>query len=260
MPAEAAQPFIYLAAPCYGGVVNLYFMQSVLALQEACRARGVGLHIELMGGDALITRARSRLAAGFLAHSEATHLLFCDADIGFRPENVFRLLEADKPVIAAVCPMKLIDWDRARAAGKADTSDMMAASLGYVVRFLPTPDNSVEVENGIAQVAYGGTGFLMIRRDAMQTIVDAHPELRAKMGDISGGGAAEAVMVFDTMVEPETGQYLSEDYAFCRRWRDLGGEIWADFEARLTHVGHAAYTGSLMQAMQLGAPKTSGPR
>ncbi|MGZ3402407.1 MAG: hypothetical protein ACXWKN_03480 [Phenylobacterium sp.] len=264
MPSDiapsGAQPFVYLAAPCYGGVINLHFMHSVLTLQDACRARGIGLHIELMGGDALITRARSRLAAGFLAHPEATHLLFCDADIGFAPENVFRLLGADKAVIAAVCPMKHIDWERARLAAKAEAPDMMAASIGYVVRFIPTPDNSVEVENGIARVAYGGTGFLMIRRDAMQAIVDAHPELRAKMGDVSGGGASEAVMVFDTMVEPETGQYLSEDYAFCRRWRDLGGEIWADFEARLTHVGHAAYTGSLMQAMQVGAPKVPGQR
>jgi len=262
MPTETAgpsgQPILYLATPCYGGMVNLHFMNSVLALQEACRERGIGLVIDLMGGDALITRARSRLAARFLAHGQATHLLFCDADIGFAPANVFRLLDADKPVIAAVYPMKHIDWQRARMAAKADAPDLMAASLGYVVRFIPTPDHSVEVENGIAKVSYGGTGFLMIRRQAMQEIVDAHPELRAKMGDMGDRMADEAVMVFETMIEPETGQYLSEDYAFCRRWRDLGGEIWADMEARLTHVGHAAYSGSLIEAMSVGGPKTAG--
>jgi len=253
MPSPAA-PFIYLATPCYGGVLHLHFMQSVLALHEACRDRGIGLHIDLMGGDALITRARSRLAARFLAYAQATHILFIDADIGFAPENVFRLLEADKPLIAAVCPLKFIDWEKARAAAKAGAPDLMAASLGYVVRFIPTPDHSVEVENGIAKVAYGGTGFLMIRREAMQQLVDAHPELRAKMGDMGDRLAGEAVMVFETMIEPETGQYLSEDYAFCRRWHDLGGEIWADMEARLTHVGAAAYTGSLVQAMRVGTP------
>ena len=86
----------------------------------------------------------------------------------------------------------------------------------------------------------------------MQRIVDAHPELRARMGDMADPLAPEAVMVFETMIEPETGQYLSEDYAFCRRWRDLGGEIWADFQTRMTHVGHAAYTGSLIQALRPG--------
>jgi hypothetical protein len=250
MPSSA--PFVYLATPCYGGMLTLQFMQSVLALQEACRERGIGLFVDLMGGDALITRARSRLVARFLAHERATHILFCDADIGFAPHNLFRLLDADKPVIAAVCPLKSINWEQARAAAKADAPDLLAASLGYVVRFIPTPDHSVEVENGIAKVAYGGTGFLLIARDAMQRIVDAHPELKARMGDMGDRMADEAVMVFETMIEPETGQYLSEDYAFCRRWRQLGGEIWADMEARLTHVGSTAYTGSLMQAMRPG--------
>jgi hypothetical protein len=247
-----AAPFVYLATPCYGGMLNLHFMQSVLALQDACRERGVGLHVELMGGDALITRARSRLAARFLAHPQATHILFCDADIGFSPQNLFRLLDAGKPMIAGVYPLKLIDWDKARAAAKADAPDLMAASIGYVVRFIPTPNHSVEIEGGIAKVAYGGTGFLLIERQAMQSIVDAHPELRARMGDMADKLGEEAVMVFETMIEPETGQYLSEDYAFCRRWRDLGGEIWADTEARLTHVGATAYSGSLMQALRPG--------
>jgi hypothetical protein len=89
----------------------------------------------------------------------------------------------------------------------------------------------------------------MIMREALQGIVDAHPELTADLSEL-GHGPETVAMVFDTLIEAETGQYLSEDYAFCRRWRDLGGEIWADVEARLTHVGHAAYTGSLIQALK----------
>ncbi len=246
--SDAPPPFVFLAVPCYGGQLTLHFVSSLLRLQQACKARGVGLHVEAMGGEALITRGRSRLAAQFLAHPEATHILYIDADIGFAHETVFRLLDAQKDVIAAVCPLKRIDWDKVRAAAKAGVEDIQAASIGYVVRFLPTPDKSVNVEDGFAEVAYGGTGFLMIARDAMQRIVDAHPELRATLDD----EGTEAVMIFDTLIETSTGQYLSEDYAFCRRWRDLGGEIWADFEARLTHVGHAAYTGSLMQALRPG--------
>lgn len=249
---DAAKPHIYLAVPCYGGNLNLFFVDSLLKLQTACRDRGIELEVDMMGGEALITRGRSRLAARFLAHPTATHLLFIDADIGFPPEQVFRLIDADKDVIAAVCPLKKIDWDKVRAAAKANVADLQTVGLGYVVRFLPTPDSSVDVVDGFAKVAYGGTGFLMIKRNAMQRLVDAHPELRARMGDMGDNLASEAVMIFDTMIEPETGQYLSEDYAFCRRWRDLGGDIWADFTARLTHVGHAAYTGSLMGALRPG--------
>ena len=243
---------IWLAAPCYGGMANIAFMRSVLDLQAACQQRGFGLHVELMGGDALITRARSRLAAQFLT-SDATHLFFVDADIGFRPETVFRLLAADREVCGGVYPLKRVEWDKARKAALAGAADLEAASLGYVVRFIPTPDNSVEVNDGFARVAYVGTGFMMLKREAVERVVAAHPELAAKMGDMADRAAAECVMIFETMIEPETGQYLSEDYAFCRRWRDLGGEIWADMESRLTHVGHTAYSGSLVQAMTLKA-------
>lgn len=245
-----ARRSIYLATPCYGGMASIVYMRSVLDLQAACAERGVGLEVYLGGGDALITRARGIMAARFLDATAHTHLFFVDADIGFRPEQVFRLLDHDADIAGGVYPTKHIDWAKTRAAAEAGLKDLQAASLGYVVRFIPSPTHSVEVDDdGFAPVSYVGNGFMMIKREAMARICAAHPELRAKHGDMIGAAAEEAVMVFDTMIEPETGQYLSEDYAFCRRWRDLGGEIKADFHSRLTHVGHAAYSGSLIDAV-----------
>lgn len=246
----ADAPSIFLATPCFGGQVHAHFMQSVLALQAACQARGIELKVELRGGDALIPRARAILAAQFLA-SKATHLLFVDADIGFRSEDVFRLLDARRDVVGGVYPAKSIDWDKVRKAAQGGLKDLMAASVAYVVRFIPTPNNSVEVDdNGFGPVAYLGGGFLLLSRKAVAEVSAAHPELNALMGDIlgPGGGKATAPLIFDTLVEPETGELLSEDYAFCRRWRDLGGQVFADFRTRLTHVGHSAYSGSLMDA------------
>ena len=242
---------VLVCTPCYGGMANIAFFNSLLKLKAACDARGVGLEIRLSGGDALITRARSRLAARFLKHAEATHFLFVDADIGFEPQAVFRLLEAGKDVAGGVCPLKHIDWDKVRAAAKADAPDLMAKSVGYVVRFIPTPDNSVSVENDLAKVAYVGTGFLMISRAALQRVSDAHPELTADLSAVDPE-VGEAVMVFDTIVDARNGQQLSEDYAFLRRWNDLGGDVWADVASRFVHVGHAAYSGSLLEAMRPG--------
>jgi hypothetical protein len=242
------RPSIFLATPCYGGQLFSNYVNSVLALQRECIARGVDLHVAMPGGDALISRARGRIAAEFLA-GDCTHLIFIDADIGFVPEQVFRLLEADRDIVGGVVPAKRIDWDKVRRAVAADVSDILAASLSYVVRFLPGPVSSIDVDDkGIGEVAYVGTGFMMIKRVAMQKVVDAHPELRAKHRDIAGAGPQEATMIFDTMIEPETGQYLSEDYAFCRRWRDLGGSIHVDISGRFTHVGHTVYAGGLTQS------------
>jgi hypothetical protein len=84
---------------------------------------------------------------------------------------------------------------------------------------------------------------MMISRRALEVIRDANPQLRARFGE-TGSNMSEAVLYFETMIDPDSGRYLSEDYAFCRRWRDCGGEVWADLTGRLSHMGPAIYTGT----------------
>jgi hypothetical protein len=47
------------------------------------------------------------------------------------------------------------------------------------------------------------------------------------------------------MIDGQTGTYLSEDFSFCRRWTAMGGEIWADLESKLTHVGTVDFAGDI---------------
>lgn len=243
--ADTAKPKIFLATPCYGGQANIHYVRALLDLQTACAARGVGLHIEL-GGDSLISRIRSVMAAQFMA-SDATHLLFVDADIGFLPEQVFRLLDSGHDVVGGICPAKNIHWQKVREAASVGHEDLLAAGLSYVVRFKPS--NTVEIDDaGFGEVDYIGTGFMMVSRTAMQRLYDAHPELRAKLGDLGRRQVPSAAMVYECMIEPETGQHLSEDYAFCRRWKDLNGKIFADFRGRFIHAGVMDYVGSVMDA------------
>ncbi len=238
---------VLLATPCYGGLANIVFVESLLKLQRACDARGVGLEVRLTGGDALITRARSRLATEFLSDGRHSHLLFVDADIGFDPEHLFRLLQFGKPLVGGVYPLKTVHWDKVADAVRRGARDLQAAALGYVVRFLPNPDQTVELTDGFGQVAYVPTGFMLIAREALEAIAAAHPELTCVVADLNGPPVA-TTMFFETMIDPASGEHLSEDYAFCKRWRDCGGEVWADFQTRMTHVGPAAYRGSLMDA------------
>ena len=67
------QPHIFIATPCYGGVVTQGYMQSVCALMAAAPGAGVGLTLALLGQDALITRCRNTLTSHFLATPQATH-------------------------------------------------------------------------------------------------------------------------------------------------------------------------------------------
>jgi hypothetical protein len=217
----------------------MIYTQSLLALRPACAARGVGLALDLGGGEALIGRGRAGMLARFLA-SQATHLLFVDADIGFTPEAVFRLLASGRDVIGGVYPRKGLDLAALRTALAAGDPNPM----GRAVRpeFEPLAGAPAAGDDGLLTVASVGTGFLMVSRHAAQRMTEGYPQLRARLGDVSGSNVPEAVMVFDSFIDPDSGRYLTDFEAFCRRWRDLGGEVWADPGCEIAHLSEVALT------------------
>jgi len=78
-------------------------------------------------------------------------------------------------------------------------------------------------------------------------MIAAYPETRYKSLHAfprSGQPSDNYYALFDCMIDPQTGVYLSEDYAFCRRWRKCGGEIWLDLQGRLTHTGSLHFRGN----------------
>jgi hypothetical protein len=239
----ATNTSLVVATPCFGGQISLVYAASMFKLQKALRAAGdVELKMLFKDGDALITRARASLAAQFLDDPDATHLLFIDADIGFEPAQVLRLIDCGADMCAAIYPIKRIDWDKVAATMAAGRPNPGAAALHYV--FEVEDPNAVVSRVGFAKVRYAGTGFLMIRRGALERMCAHYPQLRYERDH-----STEAVTpsrnrfaLFDCMID-ETGTYLSEDFAFCRRWTAMGGEIWADLKSTLDHVGPLVFRG-----------------
>lgn len=232
-----------VGTPCHGGLVTSAYFSSVLKLQEACLEKGMALTFLMPGGDDLVERARQEIAASFMAIPGATHLLFIDADIGFEPEQVFRLIRFDAEVAAAVYPLKRFDWERAKAAVLAGREKMEAAALCYALEL----ENPVQVRDGFIKVRSTGTGFLMIQRKVFTAMMGRYPELRYSNGDEKAepGRDLPRYALFNCLIDGPTGLYLSEDYSFCRRWTGMGGEIWVDQQSRLNHLGQASFAGEM---------------
>ncbi len=231
---------LVVATPCFGGQLSVVYAASMFKLQKVLRASpDVELKILFKDADALITRARASLVAQFLDDPESTHLLFIDADIGFEPAQVLRLIACGADMCAGVYPIKRIDWQRVRDTATAGRPDP-AAAFHYVYEV--EDRNAVAAQSGFVKVRYAGTDFLMIRRAAIERMCAHYPHLRYVRDHSLDAPSANKYALFDCMVD-DAGTYLSEDFAFCKRWTDMGGEIWADLASRLNHVGPYVFRG-----------------
>ena len=238
---------IYVATPCYGCILNINYLQSLLGLQAACLRRGISCFVDFIGNESLVQRARNILAARFLQSADRnTHLVFIDADIGFDPDLVFRLLDLDRDVVTGIYPKKFIDWPGVqRAIDKG--LDPRSGGLDFNLNI---SGQNARIDNGFAEVLDSATGFMMIARSALLKMVERYKDTLHCVNDIQGGGDNRVdtyVAVFDCMIDPDSRRYLSEDYAFCRRWQQMGGKIWADVITPLIHVGNYVYNGDIRQ-------------
>jgi hypothetical protein len=236
---------VAIATPCFGGQLSVIYAESMFKLQRVLRStRNIELKILLKDGDALITRARASLVAQFLDDPASTHLLFIDADIGFEPDQVLRLIDCGADMCAAIYPIKRIDWDKVATALRAGRSNPSAAAFSYV--FEVQDPNAVIAQAGFVKVRFAGTGFLMITRQAVERMCAHYPHLQYRRDHSveSATPSNNRFALFDCMID-ENGTYLSEDFAFCRRWTDMGGEIWADLRSTLRHVGPMVFRGDV---------------
>lgn len=218
---------LFIATPCYGGNLTAAYAVSLLSSTQALREAGVSYTVRLLPGDSLVPRARGVLTAKFMA-SGYTHMLFIDADLSWSPEAIFRLLAASEShrVTCGLYPRKQIPAQ-------------------WPVNFVTDADRMItRDENGYIEVKDAPTGFLMIRREAIQALMDAHPERKCQFRE--DPPAAEARYEYDLYPTPiSDGWYLSEDFGFSRLWQAQAGRIWLDPEIKLAHYGMHRFEGDI---------------
>jgi hypothetical protein len=250
----------WIATPSYTGGLTTGYVRGLLGLVGQAYEHGFAMNTRFLDGDSLVTRARNRLAAEFLADTRWTHLFWIDADIGFEPESALRLLRAGLDVVAGVYPHKIDAWPaqgiEAPLPAGSRREDFEARYASFPANLLRHSPAEVDAD-GFLEVLDAPTGFMLIARRVLERMAHELPELRYTP-DASGHPLLPGSQptgahyrFFDVMAEPGNGRYLSEDYAFCRRWQSIGGKVHVDTLARLTHQGHKVYTGDF--GLALGA-------
>ena len=251
---------IFIATPCYGGMLTEAYFRSMVRTLTFFNQHQIPIAFGTIANESLVTRARNVLVAYFL-QSNYTRLLFIDADIEFQVEDVLKLIAHNKDVCVGAYPKKGVNWQRIREAimtnGNAPMDDRTIAASGsdYAInfKFVNADMKQIAIENGVIKLHDGATGFMMIKREAIDKMIVAYPELKYN-NDLNTPPDLQDFFYafFDTMIDPKDRRYLSEDYTFSRRWQDIGGDIWLDPSISLNHFGSFNFQGNPNQIIKIG--------
>jgi len=197
---------ILVVTPAYGGQIFAGYLTSLLKFERLCKDKNILVDYEFCYNESLIPRARNTLAHTFMNSTKYTHLLCLDADIEFEPEDIIKMLDYNKPLVGGVYPKKKINWEK--------------------VTELVNQNNENKLTTDIIQTMTKEPVVLEKMREKFPN-------------DIYNATNINYFRYFDT--ELKDGIYLSEDYWFCDRWRQLGGNIYIYTKFRCRHWGTYAY-------------------
>ena len=246
---------IMVATPVHSDC-SIHYTQALLELQKWCFYNKVKIGFQIMKCS-LVTSGRNMCVAEFLKKKEFTHLLFIDSDISFNGGAAGRLLEADKDVISIPYPLKDMCWEKALDRikdNKIKTIEDLKNKAFYRYPFKVADPKAIHIKKGVIEVTHSPTGFMMIKRSVFNKMMDAYPHMSIDQKQVVNGKSETLTHMwnfFDTLFDPEKHTYLGEDFAFCKRWKDIGGKCHAWISDYITHVGEHQYTGRFLDELIL---------
>jgi hypothetical protein len=242
---------VFIATPMYGGLCTGGYAMGMLSSVQVFSNNNVQMYYGYMQNESLITRARNRLTDDFLA-TDSTHLMFIDADITFNPEDIVRMLNADKDIICGLYPKKEINWPSVASAVKdgVPADELHRWTGAFVVNLVGNVQEQQGSINQPMEISNGGTGFMLIKRKVFEHLKQFVPTYTNDMHLTVETNPKKSILheFFDTSIDEETNRLLSEDYHFCKLARSHGFHVYAAPWAKLTHSGTYNFSGELPRA------------
>jgi hypothetical protein len=253
---------IMLATPAHGGQVCTGYYTSVVKTLLFFKDEYPGIEIDLrLLSLSILPLARNLFASLVLEDRSYTHLLFVDSDMGFSPSLIAKMIAFQKPVVGVIAPRRRFDYktyfELGRTLDNAVTSKLLGAEYIGANSVVGSPgsdgEKSVEVKDGFVQVTGVGTGIMLIERSVFERIRERYPDQwvanPGKQGE--GAGLKGGLLHCFDPERGEDGLYPGEDVAFCRRWVEgCGGEIWANVDEFIVHIGHENFVGQYLFKLQ----------
>lgn len=175
-------------------------------------------------GNPYISAARAKMTRKAL-DAGADVIVYLDHDLSWDAKDLVTLLETEGDVVAGTYRMKY------------DLED-------YMGTVYTTPDGRpvVRRSDGAMQAKTVPAGFLKVTKEAIDIYMTNYPDL------CYGPKYSLSVDLFNHGAHK--GLWWGEDYAFARRWNEIGGQIWLVPNMNLTHWdGEKPYPGNFHEFM-----------
>jgi hypothetical protein len=244
---EIKRPALFIATPMYGGMCTGSYLTGVMQLPMTLASKSMLMYYNHIMNESLITRARNRCAYEFL-HTDATHLMFIDADIGFNAQDIVSMVECDLDIVCGLYPKKEIHWGRVTGAVQngVPPEELQNHTGTFVVNLVG--DKEVQIENNKTfEIDNGGTGFMLIKRNVFEALASHVPKYKNDMYLATEVVSKDMFIdeFFATSIDDDSGRLLSEDYHFCKLARKHGFKVHAAPWVRLSHTGTYVFSGAL---------------
>jgi hypothetical protein len=230
--SDVSTPTVFIATPMYGGMAAGIYTVSMVQLSAIFLRNRIDSLYAVTSSESLVPNARNVLTHQFL-ESQATHLMWIDADIGFNALDIVSMLIADKDIVCGIYPKKEVDWARVAQAVKAGVPpEELSNHAGlFAIKLLEgsADDDFGADSDGLLEIAAGGTGFMLIKRGVFDTLSEVVPEYAPDREVIKE--------FYATTTDPESGRLITEDYHFCMLARSHGYKIYAAPWVRVRHAG-----------------------
>jgi hypothetical protein len=248
---------IFIATPMYGQSAMSNYIISIIDLIDFCSKNEISITFRHIGTEALISRARNELVYDFL-QTDCDYLFFIDSDISFNKYDFLYTVQLaienyEMNIITAAYTQKQVHWEEIKKAFKNNKINNYIDYGRYGGKFGVNLVNWEDFQIYEPQEAiFSSTGFMLIDRkvfnDFSKFFKDQH-YLASKQGHSKE--KKNIVAFFDTKIDEETKEYLSEDYMFCKYVREIGYKVWVLPWVKLDHMGTYLFTSNFADQSML---------
>lgn len=226
---------IFIATSSVNGQVSEGFFKSMVKTLFFLNYHRISVDVVTIPMDGSLSRTKNTFITAFL-NSNCTHLIFIDCNIEFKPDDILRLIVANKDIVCGTCPKKGINWEKLRKFLTNNISCTNAEFLSaatdcdMVLKFDETKNQQLVIEDGLLEVEYSNSAFMCITRDVLEKMIIDYQELEYEVPFENGSTKPplKVYTLFDSILLIDDKKYLNEDYSFCERWRNIGGKIFLD--------------------------------